>query len=136
MVDGDDEVSIQEIGPESKDLPCDLTQEFRYYYDHFQMIRPSRQLVAVVLALVLLWVGAAVGVQIFDHATHHAQHQSTTHATVLCSWLCAAGQGVETVALHVDSAPTLLTLLTPHLLDRHTAPALNAFQSRGPPPLG
>ena len=135
MVDSDDDVSIQEIEPESKGLLRDLTREFRCYYDHFDMIRHSRQLLALGLALTLLWVGAAVGAQLFDHATHHAKHQSTTHATVLCSWLCAAGQGVEAVVLHVESTPTLLTLLAPQPLDCHTPPALNAFQSRGPPPL-
>ncbi|HZS12297.1 MAG TPA: hypothetical protein VFA38_08605 [Nitrospirales bacterium] len=135
MADSDDAVSIQEIEPESKGLPHDLTREFLCYYDHFGMIRRSRQFMALGLALTLLWVGTAVGVQLFDHASHHAQHQSKTHATVLCSWLCAAGQGVEAVSLHIDSTPTLLTLIAPQPVDRHTPPALNAFQSRGPPPL-
>ena len=133
MVDGDNEVSIQESGRESKDLPLDLTREFLRYYDHFEMILHSRQLVAVVLTVVLLWVGAAVSVQAFNHVTHHAQHQSATHATALCSWLCAAGQGVEAATPHIESAPALLTWLLPLPVDDPAQQAITAFLSRGPP---
>jgi hypothetical protein len=54
------------------------------------------------------------------HLAHHGHHQSAAHATVLCSWLCAAGQGVETAAV---------------LFEASDAPAVPAFIASNTPVL-
>lgn len=50
-----------------------------------------------VLCLVacLLLVGGVFANQSAAHSLHHDHHTATTHASVLCSWMCAAGQVVE-----------------------------------------
>lgn len=40
-----------------------------------------------------------------SHAAKHANHKPGTHTTGLCAWLCAAGQGVETVAVVFEADP-------------------------------
>ena len=47
------------------------------------------------LAVCLLFLSGLVYSQTVPHATHHAHHKATTHASALCSWMCAAGQGLE-----------------------------------------
>jgi hypothetical protein len=37
------------------------------------------------------------------HADHHADHQAGTHSTGICAWLCAAGQGVESTSITLNS---------------------------------
>jgi len=89
--------------------------------------------VAAVLVFCLLVVGGLASAQSIAHESHHAHHQKATHGTVLCSWMCAAGQ-----VLDGASAPDLaqyaletfaddfLFLFTPHT-------ALDSVTSRGPP---
>jgi hypothetical protein len=45
--------------------------------------------------------------QTVAHAGHHAHHTAKTHASVLCSWMCAAGQVFEgtTVVVQSDRNP-------------------------------
>ena len=50
--------------------------------------------------LMLSTVGFAETV---SHTLHHAHHGANTHATPLCSWLCAAGQGLNTSIITVPS---------------------------------
>lgn len=54
-----------------------------------------RQALAAILALCILFVGGLASAQAITHESHHAHHQKATHDTVLCSWMCAAGQGWE-----------------------------------------
>ncbi len=62
---------------------------------------------AVGLVLCLMLLNGLVYVQAVPHATHHAHHKATTHANALCSWMCAAGQGLEVVqvVLHAQLSP-------------------------------
>jgi hypothetical protein len=85
------------------------------------------------LAGYFLLLSGLVIPQTVSHATHHAHHQAATHADVLCSWLCAAGQDIETTtvsggwafrpigALETHAPPSLPNLVS---LDQ---------TSRGPP---
>ncbi|TAJ26486.1 MAG: hypothetical protein EPO64_06400 [Nitrospirae bacterium] len=97
------------------------------------MRRVLQQSVAVGLTVCLLLLSGAVYVQALDHAAHHAHHQAATHASVLCSWLCAAGQSLEGVAFDFQAYVGLLALAVlvvnqqPHTL-RLSSPA-----TRGPP---
>ena len=54
-----------------------------------------KQALAVILAFCMLVVGGLASAQSIAHESQHAHHQKATHDTVLCSWMCAAGQGVE-----------------------------------------
>lgn len=55
--------------------------------------------VAIGLTVCLLLLGGVASAQAVEHAGHHAHHQAATHATVLCSWMCAAGQVLEGIAV-------------------------------------
>ena len=52
---------------------------------------------SILLVLCVLSVGGLAQAESVEHSGHHAHHQAATHGTVLCSWMCAAGQGWETV---------------------------------------
>ncbi|MGQ0695789.1 MAG: hypothetical protein ACT4OL_09465 [Nitrospiraceae bacterium] len=54
-----------------------------------------RQALAAILAFCILFVGGLASAQSITHESQHAHHQKATHDTVLCSWMCAAGQGWE-----------------------------------------
>jgi hypothetical protein len=62
-----------------------------------------KQSLALLLVLCLLAVGGLASAQSISHETHHAHHHKATHGTVLCTWMCAAGQILDTV-----SAPALV----------------------------
>ena len=64
-----------------------------------------KQALAVILACCILVVGGFASAQSIAHDSRHAHHQKATHDTVLCSWMCAAGQGWEGAVV-----PTLFEL--------------------------
>ncbi len=43
-------------------------------------------------ALSLLVVSGVASAQMVAHASHHAHHKAATHGTMVCVWMCAAGQ--------------------------------------------
>jgi hypothetical protein len=57
--------------------------------------------VSILLVLCVLSVGGLAQAQSVEHAGHHAHHQAATHGTVLCSWMCAAGQAGEAATILV-----------------------------------
>jgi hypothetical protein len=95
--------------------------------------KAAQQAVAVALTICLLILSALVYPQVVAHAAHHAHHQAATHATVLCSWICAAGQVLEAISLglHTHLTPVALTSIAVS----HEAPsaALPFSPTRGPP---
>ncbi|MCP9465754.1 MAG: hypothetical protein NNA25_13300 [Nitrospira sp.] len=91
----------------------------------------------ILLALCLLSVGSlAVGQAVahdFYHHNHSAHDQHAAHGTILCSWLCAAGQGWE-----VTSAPQSGEGVPSSRLESQSeihSPLVHsiAISSRGPP---
>ena len=59
-----------------------------------------KQSLALLLVLCLLAVGGLASAQSISHEAHHAHHHKAAHGTVLCTWMCAAGQaGEATTAL-------------------------------------
>ena len=54
----------------------------------------------------LLLVGGLFANQSTAHSLHHAHHKATTHASLICSWICAAGEIVE------SSDPIFTTLFS------------------------
>jgi hypothetical protein len=97
--------------------------------------RRTLRSVAVGLAFCLLLLSGLAYPQTVAHAGHHAHHTAKTHASVLCSWMCAAGQVFEggTVVLQSDRSPvaavSLVEVQAPAGVVRSTTP------SRGPPSL-
>ena len=97
------------------------------------MSRVMKQSLALLLALCLVAVGGFASAQAISHETHHAHHDKAAHATVLCNWMCAAGQVLDTV-----TAPSLVERAPISLVERYVlrAPPLSfssPLVSRGPP---
>jgi hypothetical protein len=91
------------------------------------------RLLAFSLALCLLSLSGLVFPQAVTHAGHHAHHQTATHASALCTWMCAAGQGLESVTFLVNesvSPVATLDVTVPSAVDGIVPPS---SQSRGPP---
>jgi hypothetical protein len=97
--------------------------------------RRTLRSVAVGLAVCLLLLSGLAYPQTVAHAGHHAHHTAQTHASVLCSWMCAAGQVFEggTVVLQSDRSPvaavSAVEVEEPAGIVHSTTP------SRGPPSL-
>lgn len=91
--------------------------------------------VAIGLTVCLLLLSGLAYPQTVAHAGHHAHHTAKTHASVLCSWMCAAGQAFESTAVvfSSDRSPvgfaSLITVSEPTSGTHLTTP------SRGPPSL-
>lgn len=92
-----------------------------------------RLLIASTLAGCLVLLLALVYPATVPHALHHLHHGVATHGTLICSWLCAAGQEAEGVALGLPGVS-----LAPNralCLPERAAPSLFAIEgsSRAPP---
>src|SRR5262245_4999160 len=62
-----------------------------------------RRSIACLLVLCVLVVGGLASAQALTHQSPHAHHPQATHSTILCSWMCSAGQVLDTT-----SAPYLV----------------------------
>jgi hypothetical protein len=67
------------------------------------------------------------------HAADHHHHHAATHSTALCSWMCAAGYGLEGVTFvlkaHFDSLPLDACLS----VEGPSSPVSLILPTRGPP---
>lgn len=94
-----------------------------------------KQSLAVLLVLCLLTVGGLASAQSISHESHHAHHHKAAHATVLCNWMCAAGQAGEATTVLAPSEIIPYEFVEP----RFDAGLENTFSSpattRGPPVL-
>lgn len=88
---------------------------------------------AVLLVLCVLLVGGIASAQSINHDSQHSHHQKAAHGTVLCSWMCAAGQVLDTAVAPypVERSPVAraeqdTTRPTPSVLS-------TIVTSRGPP---
>lgn len=92
-----------------------------------------RSILSLLLVFSLLIVGVLASARAITHESHHAHHQEATHGTVLCSWMCAAGQGLDGIAVAFGADYSLLGFIwltpssEPPIADRALA------ASRGPP---
>ncbi len=92
-----------------------------------------KQVLALGLIGCLLFVSGSLLRQAAPHAVHHAHHKSSTHSSLLCLWLCTAGELHEGVDVVVQRELSPLELLT-HLT--HSAPPTiltMRMPARGPP---
>lgn len=95
--------------------------------------RVLKQSLAVLLVLCLLAVGGLASAQSISHESHHAHHHKATHGTVLCTWMCAAGQVLDTLP-----SPALTEQSPVAFADEFVAQLISFFSvhvvpSRGPP---
>ena len=92
-----------------------------------------KQSLALLLVLCLLAVGGLASAQSISHESHHAHHHKAAHATVLCNWMCAAGQAGEATTVFVPSE----VIPSEYVELRFEANLQHAFSSpvttRGPP---
>ena len=97
------------------------------------MNHSALRILSILLVLCVLSIGGLAQAQSVEHAGHHAHHQAATHGTLLCSWMCAAGQGVEAT---VVPAPPELVPLELIELTAYQQPLIvytENFPPRGPP---
>ncbi len=99
------------------------------------MILAGRHLVAWVLVGCLLLIGTLAYPQTVAHATHHAHHQTATHSSVLCSWMCAAGQMLDGVPLAPQTRFDLLAFDLESVVQEPASQPVESPTSRGPPVL-
>lgn len=92
----------------------------------------SRLAVGVLAAWLVLLSGFAYP-QLAAHSSQHAHHNAATHASALCSWLCAAGQGIESYSVPFESKLLFLDMVPSTLFDEAQNPLLLYAFFRGPP---
>ena len=97
------------------------------------MPRRIKQSLALLLVLSLLAVGGLASAQSISHESHHAHHHKAAHSTVLCTWMCAAGQAGETTAVLVPSDVIPYDFVELRLETDLQNPFSSFVASRGPP---
>ena len=97
--------------------------------------RRTLRSVAVCVAVCLLLLSGLAYPQTVAHAGHHAHHTAKTHASVLCSWMCAAGQVFEgtAIVLHSDLGP--VAAASTGAVQEPASVVHSTILSRGPPSL-
>ncbi|HEV8539940.1 MAG TPA: hypothetical protein VGQ60_02145 [Nitrospiraceae bacterium] len=97
------------------------------------MAHAAQRILTWGLVACLLLLSGLVYAQTVEHTVHHAHHQAATHGSVLCSWLCAAGQGLEGVTIVLQACLGLLALAVLSLSHKPITLPLFFFETRGPP---
>ena len=95
--------------------------------------RVIKQSVAVLLVLSLLAVGGLASAQSISHESHHAHHHKAAHGTVLCTWMCAAGQVLDTVTGPALVERTPISHIELYALPAPSSNFSSPLVSRGPP---
>jgi hypothetical protein len=97
------------------------------------MNRIVLKFVSILLVLCVLSVGGLAQAQSVEHAAHHAHHQAATHGTVLCSWMCAAGEVLDSAMVTFQAELSPIDLIP---LSHSTQASIEVCQtssSRAPP---
>lgn len=91
--------------------------------------------VAIGLVVGLLFLSGLAYPKVVAHDLQHAHHQASTHSTILCFWMCAAGQALDGIqfVLHIRFDPVIEDDSLSVQLPRSRPADIPA--SRGPPPL-
>jgi hypothetical protein len=97
--------------------------------------RTTFKAVAVGLAVCLLLLSGLAYPQTVAHAGHDAHHTAKTHASVLCSWMCAAGQVFEGTAVILQSDSNPVGIASPITVSEPTSVTHFTIPPRGPPSL-
>lgn len=92
-----------------------------------------QRFVAVGLTMCLLIVGGLAYPQAVAHDAHHAHHQKSTHSTILCSWMCAAGQVLDGGSAPYLVERTPIANVEQVIVQSIPLSVLSPSTSRGPP---
>lgn len=92
-----------------------------------------QRVVAVGLMICLLLVGGLAYPQAVAHEAHHAHHQQSTHSTILCSWMCAAGQVLDGSSAPYLIERTPIANVEQVIVQSIPRSVLSSSTSRGPP---
>lgn len=68
-----------------------------------------------------------------EHVAQHAHHEAGVHGTVMCSWMCAAGQDLEPVPEVAPVMISVIALLDEIVVDSVSIESRTLWPSRGPP---
>jgi len=90
-------------------------------------------MVSVLLACSLLALQGLVYPHALEHVSHHAHHGADVHSTVLCSWMCAAGQDLDAVQGLFEVNVRLSGLVDQEVTDSLLTEPRAPRPSRGPP---
>ncbi|HRC44255.1 MAG TPA: hypothetical protein PLT27_09405 [Nitrospira sp.] len=90
-------------------------------------------MMSVLLACSLLALQGLVYPHALEHVSHHAHHGADAHSTVLCSWMCAAGQDLDTVTGLFHANVPLRGLVDHEVSDSLQIESRASRTSRGPP---
>lgn len=92
-----------------------------------------KRFIACVLVLTLLAVSGIASAQSIAHESAHSHHQKATHSSVLCSWMCAAGQILDAFH-HIPEVQFRLLATEPELIIQVSyAQSFETSAPRGPP---
>lgn len=85
------------------------------------------------LLLCLVLANGLMAAPSVAHAAKHGSHQAGTHSTGLCAWLCAAGQGIETSSVSLESTLRLVDRVAGVRIDQYDILFSSLVFLRGPP---
>lgn len=97
------------------------------------LVRLKQSWFVWLLLTCLMLVNGAMVAPSVAHAEHHADHQAGTHSTGICAWLCAAGQGIESVSVVLNSTLHLIEQTIVVHVDPIPASVFLHRLFRGPP---
>ena len=97
--------------------------------------RRALKSIAIGLAVCLLLLSGLAYPQTVAHAGHHAHHTAKTHASVICSWMCAAGQVFEAATVVIQSDRSPIGVASQPAVSEPTSAVHRTASSRGPPSL-
>ncbi|SLM47819.1 conserved protein of unknown function [Nitrospira japonica] len=81
----------------------------------------------------LILTSGIMGASSVVHLHHHGNNHSGTHATGPCTWLCAAGQAVESGLVHLSFQSRSTVPVDWLIHDALTTPPSLQVWFRGPP---
>jgi len=90
---------------------------------------------ACLLVVCILAVGGLASAQSIAHESQHAHHQKTTHSSVLCSWMCAAGQTHDASFVSFEHQLTVQHFIVPGYFSSYQELTIALRSTRAPPSL-
>ena len=87
----------------------------------------------LLLVCVFLTLQGIVYPHMLEHVSQHAHHDSGVHGTVVCSWMCAAGQDLGPAPELVPATISVIALIDDILFGSLSIESRALWASRGPP---
>ncbi len=78
-------------------------------------------------------MSGALSAQAAQHSTHHAHHKAATHASSICSWMCAAGQVIQSVDFELREPNRTIIEIEIHIPSSVDRVLSYSSHSRAPP---